>query len=170
MIYGLCIKSGNSISITGGTKRGRRKRSAPHSKLETDSSSGSSSKISASSLRNILDKLLMNQTRVSTSKNYLCVWRQFNKFLISLDVMPTLWEDRTSLFVAYLIDKGVQSGTVKSYVSAIKKTLVNDKYDWKDELVLLSSLAKACKLVNDKVRTRLPIHCSLLEMILFELE
>ena len=84
--------------------------------------------------------------------------------------MPILWEDRTSLFMAYLIDKGVQSSTIKSYVSAIKRTLLNDKYKWKDELILLTSLTKACKLVNDSVRTRLPIHCSLLEMILFELQ
>ena len=47
---------------------------------------------------------------------------------------------------------------------------MNDKYHWKDEHALLSSLVKACRLVNDKVRTRLPIHCSLLEMILFEVE
>ena len=112
----------------------------------------------------------MQQNRVSTAKTYLSVWRQFYKFLINLDVMPSSWEDRTSLFMAYLIVKGMQSGTVKSYVSAIKKTLVNDKYGWKDELVLLSSLTKACKLVNDRVRTRLPIHCSLSEMILFEVQ
>ena len=43
-----------------------------------------------------------------------------------------------------------------------------DDYDWNDNLVLVRSLAKACKIVND--RTRLPIHCNLLEMILFEVE
>ena len=76
-------------------------------------SSSGSSKISASSMQSILDKLLMQQNRVSTAKTYLSVWRQFNKFLINLDVMPSSWEDGTSLFVAYLIDKGMQSGTVK---------------------------------------------------------
>ena len=33
-------------------------------------------------------------------------------------------------------------------------------------MYLLSSLTKACKLVNDRVRTRLPIHISLLKIIL----
>ena len=111
---------------------------------------------------------MMQQHRDSTSKTYLSVWRQFNKFLISLDVKPKLWEDRTTLFIAYLIEDGIQSNTIKSYVSAIKKTLIIDGYDWNDKLVLVRSLAKACKLKNDTVRTRLPIHRNLLEMILFE--
>ena len=64
----------------------------------------------------------------------------------------------------------MKSTTVKSYVSAIKKTLVEDGYQWEDQKVLLGSLTNACKLVNDKVKTRLPIHCSLLEMILFEVQ
>ena len=38
-----------------------------------------------------------------------------------------------------------------------------------DEL-LLNTLAKACRLVNDHVKTRLPIQAALLEMLLFELE
>ena len=48
--------------------------------------------------------------------------------------------------------------------------MINDKYNWQDEQVLLGSLTRACKLVNDKVHMRQPIHCSLLEMILFEVK
>ena len=55
-------------------------------------------------------------------------------------------------------------------MSAIKNTLVNDKYEWNDDLVLVRALSRACRLVNDCVRTRLPINCSLLEMILFEVQ
>ena len=112
----------------------------------------------------------MQQNRESTYKNYRCIWRQFNKFIISLDVMPKLWEDRTTLFIGYLIDKDFQSSTIKSYVSAIERTLVDDKYQWNDSKVLLTSLTKACKLKNDCVTTRLPIYCSLLELILFKVE
>ena len=36
--------------------------------------------------------------------------------------------------------------------------------------MLLGSLTKACKLINDKVHTRLPIQCGLLELILFEIQ
>ena len=86
--------------------------------------------------------------------------------------MPKLWEERTSLFVGYLIDRGIQSGTIKSYVSAIKNTLTNDKYpySWADSILRLSSLTRACKLINDTVQVRLPIQCGLLELILFEVQ
>ena len=36
--------------------------------------------------------------------------------------------------------------------------------------MILGSLTKACKLTNDVVRARFPIHCGLLEMILYEIE
>ena len=72
--------------------------------------------------------------------------------------------------MAYLIQKGLQSSSIKSYVSAIKKILVSDKYDWQDNRVLVTSLTRACKLVNDSVKTHLPIGRGLLEMILFEVE
>ena len=104
-------------------------------------------------------------------RNYLCVWRQFNDFIQRLDVLPKFWEDRTQLFIAELVEKRkVQSSIVKSYVSAIKKMLINDGYKWDDSRILLSSFTRACKLINDTVKTRLPIHCGLLEVMLFEIE
>ena len=45
-----------------------------------------------------------------------------------------------------------------------------DGYDWNDNIVLVRSLAKACRIINDKVRMRLPIQCGLLEVLLFELQ
>ena len=131
-------------------------------------SSSTSSRISARHIQLIIEKLLGQSQRSSTSRNYLAIWRQFNRFLINLDVRPITWEDRVTLFIGYKIDNGMKSTTVKSYVSAIKKMLINDGYAWDDQKVLLGSLTKACKLINDKVHTRLPIQCSLLEMILFE--
>ena len=44
-----------------------------------------------------------------------------------------------------------------------------DGYDWKENLLMVGALTKACKLVNDTVKTRLPIHYSFLEMMLNEL-
>ena len=96
----------------------------------------------------------MQQNRNSTAKKYLGIWKQFNTFVINLDYKPDLWEDRAILFIAYLIhEKNMQSSSVKSYISAIKKTLVSDGYNWNDNLVLVRSLARACKIVNDSVRT-----------------
>ena len=87
-----------------------------------------------------------------------------------LDSKPDSWEERTSLYAAHLVDRGVQSQTLKTYVSAIKRTLVDDGYIWNDNMVLLNMLTRACKVVNDQVRTRLPIKGSLLELLLFEIQ
>ena len=77
---------------------------------------------------------------------------------------------KVTLSIGYKIDNGMQSSTVKSYVSAIKKSLVNDGYPWDDQKVLLGLLTKACKVINDKVHTRLPIQYGLLEMLLFKVQ
>ena len=74
------------------------------------------------------------------------------------------------MFGAHLIDQGVQSSTLKSYFSAIKAILKFDKYEWNKKLVTLTSLTQSCKLHNDIVLTRLPIHHRLFEALLFELE
>ena len=121
-------------------------------------------------MENILEKLKYQQNRKSTVKNYHHIWCKFNEFLINLDVRPKTWEDRVCLFGAHLVKKGVQSATLKSYFSAIKHTLKNDNYEWNDNKVCLTALARACRLKNDHVKTRLPIQFGLFELLLFEIE
>ena len=121
-------------------------------------------------MESILEKLKCQCMRDSTARNYLGVWRQFNKFMTKLNSKPNSWEQQASLFGAYLVDNGVQSSTLKSYISAIKITLTLDGYHWTDEKVLLGTLMKACQIMNDQIQTRLPIHRNLLEILLFELE
>ena len=89
-------------------------------------SSSSSSTISTSDMLRIIERLKGQQNRPSTNKNYLTIWRQFNKFVIRLNIKPSLWEDRVALYVAFLIEEGMQSSTVRSYVSVIKRTLIDD--------------------------------------------
>ena len=86
-----------------------------------------------------------------------------------LDFRLKHWEDRLALYLGHLIEKGTKSTTLRSYVSAIKHVVKLDKYKWNDERVMLSSIIKACKLRNDVQKTRLPIHLSLLELLLLEL-
>ena len=133
-------------------------------------SSSSSSRISVEYVNTILERLKNKQTRDSTANNYPCVWRQLNKFIINLDYRHNIsWEEKTALFGAYLVDRGVQSSTLKSYFSAIKHFLKQDGYCWVDRKALLSSLVKGCKLENDRVKVRLPIQKGLFEMLLFEI-
>ena len=118
-----------------------------------------------------MERLKNRQTRSSTSATYLSIWRHLNKFILRLDHREKIyWEDRTALFGAYLVDKGVQSSTLRSYFSAIKHILKQDGYPWDDNKALLSSLVRGCKLENDQLKVRLPIQRGLFEMILFELE
>ena len=137
---------------------------------EKSSSTGSKSKISVSALQRITDQLAGQQNRLSTSKTYLRIWRCFNKFLLRLDRMPNLWEDRTSIFVAHLISEGRQSSSIRLYVSAIKGTLIDDRYRWDNNKFMIRSMARVCKVINDVVCTRLPIHRKLLELLLFEIQ
>ena len=134
-------------------------------------STSNSSRISPKQIKLIIEKLVSQSNRDSTTRNYLGIWRQFNKFVIKLDVKPKSWEERVTLFLGYKIDNdGMQSATVKSYVSAIKKMLVSDGYQWDDKKILLGALTKASKIINDRVHTRLPIQRSLLELLLFEIQ
>ena len=80
-------------------------------------------------------------------------------------------EERVSIYCAYLtINTSIQSTTLKTYVSAIKSKLLTDGYPWNQEIVYLTALTRACKLQNDTIKIRLPIHKNLLECSLFELE
>ena len=118
----------------------------------------------------ILEQLKCVQTRDTTAQTYRQIWTQFNKFVIKLDIKPKLWEDRVALYCAHLIQNGIQSSTLKSYISAIKAILKTDGYMWDDKIVLFNSITKSCRLQNDRVRIRLPVQSGLLEVILFELE
>ena len=52
-----------------------------------------------------------------------------------------------------------------------KNVLRNDEddYEWNNNILLLNTITKACKVTNDQYRERLPIKRHLLEVILFEL-
>ena len=91
--------------------------------------------------------------------------------LIKLDSIPQTWEERVEAYCAYLIEvKGRQSSTIRTYISAIKDVLASDGYIWNNNLVLLSSLTKSCKLHYDTQKTRLPIGRRLLNLILYEVQ
>ena len=98
------------------------------------------------------------------------IWRQFNRFIVCLDKIPISWEEKTAFYCAHLIEKKRRSTTILSYVSAIKFILKADGYKWKDDMAQIGLLVRACKVVSDEVKTRLPINGGLLELILFELK
>ena len=89
----------------------------------------------------MLEKIKCFKYRDSTKKTYQMVWCKFNLFLMSLDFRPTMWEERASLFRAFLFEQGIQSTTMKSYMFTIKATLLDDGYNWNDDQVVLGSMS-----------------------------
>ena len=59
-----------------------------------------------------------------------------------------------------------QSSTVKSYISAIRTVLKDNNIKINEDQFLITSLTKACRLVNDRVKTRLPVQKPMLEIML----
>ena len=116
-------------------------------------------------------ELLQNQVYCdSTSQNYHVVWKLFNKFLIKLDNWPESWEGRVALWVTHMIKSGLQSSTVRSYISAVKASLRLIDYEWNNSTAKLVAITKACRLKNDESKARLPIHIRLLNILLHEID
>ena len=114
----------------------------------------------------IVERLRCEGNRASTRLNYYTVWKKFNQFVIKLDIRPNSWEERLVLFVGYMVQNKRKSSTIKSYISAIRSVLKQDGVELCENKYLLTSLTKACRYVNDQVRTRLPIKKPLLLLIL----
>ena len=71
--------------------------------------------------------------------------------------------------MGHLVNSKKQSSTVKSYISAIKAVLNMNNIKLNPDQYLLTSLTRACRVVNDRVRTRLPIKKSLLVALIHKL-
>ena len=105
-------------------------------------------------MQGIVDKLKSECCRDSTCRTYWCTWRIFNKFFIRLDFKPNNWEERIVLFAAFLIDNKLKSAIVRTYLSAIRAVLWENNVKLDEDMCLLSSLMRACKLKNDRVNTK----------------
>ena len=74
------------------------------------------------------------------------------------------------MFLGHLIeDCKLQSSTIKSYISALKCVLAEDGITLNQNQFVVTSLIRACKLKNDRIVTRLPIHKNFLHLLLDEL-
>ena len=102
--------------------------------------------------------------------NYYGIWKLFNKFFLRLDIKPLSWEERLVLFTGYLIEEGKKSTTIRSYLSAVRSVLKTQGFQLNEDTYLISALTWACKLKNNKIRTRLPIKKSLLHTILDKIQ
>ena len=113
------------------------------------SSAALSGKLSIKSLQEIVENLRVQCYRDSTKRNYYRIWKSFNAFYLWLDVKPRSWEDHITLFIGHLISENKQYATIKSYLSTIRAVLKQDKVKLKEDLFLISSLTRACRIRND---------------------
>lgn len=74
------------------------------------------------------------------------------------------------LYVSFLADIGSASGTVASYMSAIRYVLRQDGIEINDKSCRLSAIIRACKLHNDIVTVRRPIRQGLLHLIIKKID
>ena len=143
------------------------KKKTPKKKCSrTSSVSSHSTTISTREMQNIVEKLKNQRHRGTTQRNYYGIWKTFNHFFLKLDKRPPTWNERLTLFVAYLVKCKKQSSTVKSYISAIKAVLRSINIKITQDEYLLNSLTKACRLNNDRVINRLPITKGMLAIII----
>ena len=146
-----------------GTKRTKRKGlNIENVSLASSYSTSSSDRLSTSAITQVVERLKNMWHRDSTKKTYYNVWKSFNKFIIKLDEKPVSWEQCMVLFVAYLVHCKKQYSTIKSYLSAIRAVLKTEGVKLQEDQFLITSLTKACKMTNDKVRIRKPINKKLL--------
>ena len=59
---------------------------------------------------------------------------------------------------------------IKMYISAVKVVLADEQIYISEDKYQLNCLTRACSMVNDCVKTRLPLHKALLELLLCDLE
>ena len=133
-------------------------------------SSTETEKISTERMNLIFERLKSQQNRKSTQRNYHCIWKKFISFTLNLDEIPMSWEERLCLFGTHMVEKGSQSTTIRSYMSALKFILRTDDIELNEEKIRLGIIIKACKVQNDRLYVRFPIRLSLLEQMLFEIE
>ena len=70
----------------------------------------------------------------------------------------------------YLIKNNRKSQTIKSYISAIKAVLKDNNIRLREDVYLLASLTKVCRIHNDRLKSKLPIHKSLLHCVLQKID
>ena len=72
----------------------------------------------------------------------------------------------SDLVCGILAKQNSKSNTIKLYISAIKAILSYGNIELNKHKVLLNSLTQACKLNNDRINMKLPVHRNLLSILI----
>lgn len=138
---------------------------------EDGSSSSGATRLSVEFFRGVERRLLSEGViKNSTKRAYRTAYLSFTQFNLSLNNMPSRLDDQLAVFVAYRVELGDQSSTIKTYLSGIKYMLNQDGIEINTRTARLRALIKACKYKNDRVIQRMAISESLLVKLIKELD
>lgn len=131
--------------------------------MEDGSTSTGVTRLSVAFFKRVEERLLNDAgLKRNTKRAYRTAYLSFTQFNLSLDDMPERLDDQLAVYVASRVEKGDQSGTIKSYLSGIKFMLSRDGIEINTHTARLRALIKACKYKNDRVIHRMPISEHLL--------
>ena len=74
--------------------------------------------------------------------------------------------DRLVLFTGFLVDSKLKSTMVRSYISAIRCVFADLGEKLEENMFLMKSLTRACRVKNDHIVRRLPISTAVLKLLL----
>lgn len=120
--------------------------------------------------RGILGQIKNHQIRESTKLKYYQAWIRLNRFLLKFDELPNSWEEKLVLYATHLADLGRKPNTINSYISGIRHILRLDGVELSSSSVEIAAITRACKLKEERLQIRLPIHKRLLTLILDQLD
>lgn len=119
--------------------------------------------------RCILRLIKQHQIRDTTKQKYYQAWIKPNKFLLKFKSLPDSWEEKLVLYATHLADTGKRKNTISSYISGIRHILRMDGVELNSTSVEIAAITRACKLTEEAVIIRLPIHKRLLVVLLDQL-
>lgn len=134
-------------------------------------SSEHDSLLSTEFFEKVLQELEFRAVEDSTMHVYMTAWRSMQDFYCRLDRKPKPWDQRMSLFIAYMIKKRFEKATIQTYISGIKYVLRNILHiNVDDNAFRFTALIKSARYKNNKINLRMPIKINLLNRILDEVE
>ncbi len=105
----------------------------------------------------------------STRAGYIKAYRMFIEYVQRLDPIPTRWETAIEVYRGHLIERGLQSSTIASYIAGIRSRLQLDGVVLHENEYAMKQMHRAAK-KRDVQRIRKPVSFTLLSQALDRLQ
>ncbi len=116
-------------------------------------------------LRELSEQLKRMSLRESTKQTYAAAWKRFVGFAARLDQHVATWDERLLLFVTYLADAGITSGTIHTYVTGIRFQLRCEGVQMIQDTFALTRVLRGAAKFHQKFSLKLPVTLHLLHRL-----